>query len=211
MLLSLRAARPRLARSARPLRRRWAGARDGLAPLPAEDPRSRRNATPLYNHRSGLAGGGRPTALSGSVAELPGAPGHPRPVAPRAPAEAARAPLPSARTSCARSLDQEPHPSAGPGELPVGLPQDPGRALEARHRRLGHDDRHCPSTGTEQRRLGHRRAHGCHPRLVASEPSAHVHGSRSTARVRDSGSAGCSSSRRARDGRLKPAATRRRD
>jgi hypothetical protein len=67
------------------------------------------------------------------------------------------------------------------------------------------------STGTEQRRLGHRRGHGCHPRLVASEPSAHVHGGRSTARVRDSGSACCSSSRRARDGRLKPGATRRRD
>src|SRR5919106_7098358 len=49
------------------------------------------------------------------------------------------------RTSSARSLDREPDPSIGPGEPEVGLPQDPRGAPEARHRRLGHDDRHGAS------------------------------------------------------------------
>jgi hypothetical protein len=46
------------------------------------------------------------------------------------------------------SLDQAPDPSAGQGEPPVGLLEDPRGAPEARHRRLGHDHRH----GAQRRR-----------------------------------------------------------
>src|SRR6266545_4603730 len=60
-------------------------------------------------------------------------------------AAAARAAVPSARSSSARSLDQELDPSPGAGEPQVGLPQDPRRAPEARRRRLGPDHRHGAS------------------------------------------------------------------
>jgi hypothetical protein len=53
-----------------------------------------------------------------------------------------RANLVSARSPSARSLGQASDPSARSGEPQVGLPQDPGGAPEARHRRLGHDHRH---------------------------------------------------------------------
>ncbi len=53
--------------------------------------------------------------------------------------------LAPARSSSARSLHQAPDLSVGSGEPPVGLPQDPRGAPEARHRRLGHDHRHGAS------------------------------------------------------------------
>src|SRR6266511_1560365 len=52
---------------------------------------------------------------------------------------------PPARTSSARSLDQEPDPSVRPGEPQVGLPEDPRRAPAARDRRVRHDHRHGAS------------------------------------------------------------------
>src|SRR5712691_4180749 len=76
--------------------------------------------------------------------ELLGGPGHPPPVAPRA-REEARAPVPPARSPSPRSLDQAADPPPGPREPQVGLPQDQGRAPEARRRRLGHDHRHGAS------------------------------------------------------------------
>jgi hypothetical protein len=89
---------------------------------------------------------GSPVALPGPAKELPGRPGHPPPMAPRALKEASSRPVPPARSSSPRSLDQGADPSVGSGEPQVGIPpQDPGRTLEARDRRLAHHRRHGAS------------------------------------------------------------------
>ena len=113
-------ARPQPDPSAPALRRRRAGSGDGRAPPPAEGAPSRRDPTSLHRCRSGLPGSRCRIPLPGSVEELPGGPGHPPQVAPRALGAAAGALVPSARSSSARSLDQELDPSTRSEEPQVG-------------------------------------------------------------------------------------------
>ena len=94
---------------------------------------------------SGVPGSRRPAALPRPVDELPRRLRHPGEVASRAIKEETRTCVPPARPPAARSRDQEADRSARSRESPVGVPPDPGRAPEARRRRLGDDHRHGAS------------------------------------------------------------------
>ena len=94
---------------------------------------------------------------------------------------------------------QRPRPGATPDRAALAtVPEVAGvrPALpRASIRRAGQVGRPCTgsapgSTGPAQRRLGDHRRRRTHPRPVASERRAHLHGGRSAAWTRDSGSAG---------------------
>jgi hypothetical protein len=82
--------------------------------VPAEDsPAARREAAAVHHRRSGVPGRGGPVALPGPVEQLPDRPGHPPAMAPRALEDASPRPVPPARSSSPRSLDQGADPSDG--------------------------------------------------------------------------------------------------